>query len=361
MLRTLTLILILLVGAALAQADPNDAAPVDDPGALADAAVLAWLETEPLGIASAITTPAELCQALPTLLVSPPPPQGTRVNLDDRQELTADDPDARNFTYSAVRPNDQLEVVQVVLTRADGRWEVVGVGFRRAEVATGRGWLQRPVIGWWFVALSLVIVGLMARPSFLRRWVGGGLDAVREHRRLVTYTMIGLYGIFGLGAFTGTQLPPECNDAVLTVVESAVTSVGATEAYASGNYARAAAVTFYQNFVVVTVSVTYAAAVPFGVPAYLISALSFYVQAIPFGLLGAFSWPGLPLVLILLILELTAYFLVVAGGGMLLATLVRKGFGALREAFTKLTLMLPLAMLLLLLGAWYEAMIIIGF
>jgi hypothetical protein len=361
MLRALPLLVILLFGPALAQADPSNAAHADDPGIIADAAVSAWLETEPLGIASAISTPAELCQALPTLLVSPPPPEGTRANLDDRQELPADDPDARTFTYSAVRPGDQLEVVQVVLARTEEGWDVVTVGFRRAEVATGRGWLQRPAIGWWFAALSLLVVGLMARPSFLRRWVVGGLSAVREHRRLVTITLVGLYTIFGLGALTGSQLPPECSDSVLAVVESAVASVGATEAYASGNYARAAAVTFYQNFVVVTVSVTYAAAIPFGIPAYLISALSFFVQAIPFGLLGAFSWPGLPLVLILLVLELTAYFLVVAGGGMLLATLIGKGFGALREAFTKLTLMLPLAMLLLLIGAWYEALIIIGF
>lgn len=352
--RLIAILLLLLAGLAWAQ-------PAGDVGSLADEAVLAWLDTEPFEMASAVTTPVELCRALPRLLSSPPPPQGTRVNLDDRQPLERDDPDLRSFTYSAVRPNDSLDVVQVDLERDGDVWQVTSVGFRRPAVAAGRGWLQVPSAGFGFVLFSIVIVVLLFTRSFLRRWLARGLAFVREHRRLVIGTFAFLYGTFALGALVGSQLPVECADSVLEVVESAVTSVGATEAYASGNYARAAVVTFYQNFVVVTVSVTYAAALPFGVPAYLLSTLSFFTQAIPFGLLGAFAWPGLPLVLLLLLLELTAYFLVVAGGGMLLVTLVRKGFGALSEAFMKLTLMLPLAMLLLLIGAWYEAFVVIGF
>ena len=54
-----------------------------------------------------------------------------------------------------------------------------------------------------------------------------------------------------------------------------------------------------------------------------------------------------------------AYVLVTAGGGMLLVTLIRGGFPAFRLAFRKLTLMLPIAFLLLVIGAWYEAAIII--
>ena len=355
--RTLPLLILLLV-AGLALAQPT---VPPDPGAVADEAVAAWLESEPIRVASAITTPTELCLALPGLLTSPPPPQGTRVNLEDRHRLEIDEPDAASFTYSAVRPNDSLDVVQVDLLHNGDRWEVASVGFRRPAASAGRAWLQRPSIGRWFVVFTLLVVLLAFTNSFLRRWLRAGLSTVRAHRRLVIGTLAFLYGVFALGAITGSRLPHECSDAVMTVVESAVTSLGATEAYASGNYARAATVTFYQNFVVVTVSVTYAAALPFGVPAYLLSTVSFFVQAIPFGLLGAFAWPGLPLVLLLLLLELTAYFLVVAGGGMLLATLVRKGFGALREAFVKLTLMLPLALLLLLVGAWYEAFVVIGF
>ena len=102
--RTLPLLILLLV-AGLALAQPT---VPPDPGAVADEAVAAWLESEPIRVASAITTPTELCLALPGLLTSPPPPQGTRVNLEDRHRLEIDEPDAASFTYSAVRPNDTI-------------------------------------------------------------------------------------------------------------------------------------------------------------------------------------------------------------------------------------------------------------
>lgn len=58
-------------------------------------------------------------------------------------------------------------------------------------------------------------------------------------------------------------------------------------------------------------------------------------------------------------LELTAYFLVVAGGGMLLSTVVRKGLGAYGVGLRKLVSVLSIALVLLLVGAWYEAAVII--
>ena len=62
---------------------------------------------------------------------------------------------------------------------------------------------------------------------------------------------------------------------------------------------------------------------------------------------------------VLIVVELSAYVLVTAGGGMLLVTLVRKGFGSFRLALRKLTMMVPLAFLLLVIGAWYEAAVLI--
>lgn len=360
-----------LTGAALAQTpDPAPAsdppagdvlASGTDPEATADAAVQAWLEREPVDLTTIVSLPPEeVCAALPGLLRSPPPQEGTTVNLDDRRELDDDDPDRRRYTYSAVRPPEQLEVVEVQLERRGDLWFATDVGYRVPTGGGGRAWLQRPLFGWLFVAFTVAVVALLIRPSFLRRWLASGAAVVREHRGIVIGTMAFLYGVFALGAFTGSQLPGECGDAILELVEVAVTSVGATEAYASGNLARAAVVTFYQNFVVVTLSVTFSLALLFGVPAYLLASLSFFVQAIPFGLLGSATPVELVFVLILLGLELTAYFLVVAGGGILLATLIRKGFRGLQSAFTRLALMLPIAMLLLLIGAWYEALVLIA-
>lgn len=329
-----------------------------DPGATANRAVEAWLDQQPPELAQlSRLSPAELCQELPGLVANPAPEPGTRVNLDDRRELATDEEGVKVFSYSAVRPRDQLEVVQVTLEQEDGEWLARSVGYRNP--AGGRSWLQQPAVAWLFGLFSLLVLYLLLIPSFLRSWLAQGLEVLRQHRGVVLFTMILLYGIFALGVFTGGQLPEECAEGALAVVNEAIASVGATEAYGSGNVARAAAVTFYQNFVIVTLSVTFSLALLFGVPAYLLSGASFFVQAIPFGLVGAFSGPEALFVIVLVLLELTAYFLVVAGGGILLKTLIKQGFGALPLAVSRLALMLPIAMLLLLVGAWYEAGILL--
>ena len=335
-----------------------------DAGQAADRAVEAWLATEPPSFdALARLDAEELCRALPTLLADPAPPAGTEVRVEDRMERPSDDPDVRVFTYAAVRPGDQLDVVEVRVRRVPDGWVSDRVAFRSTTELSGmRAWLQTPAASWSFVGFTLLVLLLMVnRASLLRRWLATSGAALREHRRLVTGTLIVLYAIFGLGAWLGTTLPEGCDEAVLEVVNTAVTSLGATEAYGSGDVARAAVTTFYQNFVVVTLSVTFTLAALLGVPAYLFAAFSFFAQGIPFGLLGGGGLGEMVMVLVLLVVELTAYFLVVSGGGMLLATIWRKGLGALPLGFSKLLSMLPVAMLLLLAGAWYEAVVIILF
>ena len=135
-----------------------------------------------------------------------------------------------------------------------------------------------------------------------------------------------------------------------------MSQLGAAQAYESGNVARAAVVTLYQNFVMGAVVTTYAVAfISFGLLAYVLNGARFLALGLPFGFLTQADPVTLIVVLILIVVELMAYVLVTAGGGMLLVTLVRQGFGDFRLAFRKLTMMLPLAFLLLVIGAWYEA------
>lgn len=331
--------------------------------AQADAAVQEWLAKKPVSIDSLVGLDAtQLCRELPSLLTNPAPVPGTEVRLQDRLEHESADPNVRRFTYAAVRPPNQLDVVQVVMEKKNDTWEVGSVGFLTTNQPTGvRAWLQTPTAGWAFVAFTLLLLSaLLRRTSFLRRWLAAAMRTIREHRRLVTVTLIALYGVFALGAFVGSTLPQECEQAVLDVVTAAIGSVGAAQAYGSGNVVRAAAITFFQNFGVVTVSVTFPLAAIFGVPAYVFAAASFFTQGVPFGLLASGGPVYLLFLIVLLLLELTSYFLVVAGGGMLLATLVRPGPpGKFARGFRKLLLMLPVAGVLLLIGAWYEALIII--
>jgi hypothetical protein len=328
------------------------------PELLADDAVQTWLSSKrpDMNVLMA-QTPAEICTQLPGFINNPP--EATKVNLQDRKELESTDANIQRFSYPAELPSGQLEVVEVRLKQNETAWEVERVGFL-PQRASGRAWLQNPMVGYIFAGFSLYILFLLLRPSsFLRRWLKEGWQVIREHRRLVIGTMVALYALFGLGVFTGSQLPPECDQSILEIIDAAVSSVGATDAYGSGNIARAAVVTFYQNFVSVTLFVLFGTGLIFGVLAYLISGLSFYAQGIPFGLLAGTGFGQLVFVLILLFLELTSYFLVVAGGGIILMTVIRKGLKGFNEGVRKSALMLPFAMLMLIIGAWYEAALII--
>ncbi len=356
--RLLTLMLTLfftLLPAGVAQEEAPDSA-----GATADQAVLDWLATEipPFQTMAALPT-EQLCEYIPMIMVNPPPAQGTRVNLDDRMEQPAAAESERVFSYSSSGPAGQLAVVQVTVRETGDGWQAVNVGFRQPAPSGIRAWVQTPAASWTFIVFSALVLALLIRPSGLRRLLGRGLAVIRAHRGAYTVTLVLMFGLFGAGMLTGSTMPDECTAAIMDTVEAAVTSVGATAAYSSGDIPRAATVTFHQNFIVVSASTLFSLALLFGVPAYLFGGFSFYLQAVPFGMVAPGGLEAL-LMVILLALELFAYFTVIAGGGFLLVTLIRKGFQALPEAVGKLLLMLPLAGLLLLVGAWYEAWILIG-
>jgi len=366
-MRALLLLLALLAAPlALAQEPALDDRgwPVgDDPEAVADAAVLAWLEREPVAISELMAMPPEeVCRQLPETLQAPPPPPGTRVVVEDRRPLAgaeADD-DRRAYTYAAVRPGDVLDVVQVDLTRGDEGWRVERVAFRTSGELTGvRAWLQTPAASVAFVALTLLVLAGLARPSPLRRGLAMGLATARRHRTTVGLTMGLLYVTFALGAAAGASLPPECDAAVLAVVEGAIDQLGAAQAYGSGEVARAAVVTFYQNFVVVTFSVHFFLTLLLGAPSYLLAVPQFFLLGVPFGLVGGASWLSLVPMILLVVVELTAYFLVISGGGIVLGTVFRRGFGAYPSAARQAASLLVPAGLLLLAGAWYEAVLLV--
>ena len=363
-MKYLFLLFLLLPSLSLAQ-------PATNPEQVADEAVRAWLSKPRPDLMTLPTLSAEeACTLLPDLIQSPPPPAGTDVNFGERREVTTDDPALKSYTYPAALPGGQLELVQVDLqntsdqpstdSNSAGAWDVQRVGVEVAAPAGGvRTWLQTPLAHWLFIAFSLYIVFLLVRPSFFRRWLAEGWGVIRTYRRLVIGTLVTFYVLFGLGALTGASLPAVCGEAILSVLNSAITSVGAVDAYGSLNVARAAAVTFYQNFVVVTLSLLFGSGLLLGVPAYLVGALSFYTQGIPFGLVGGIGIGQLLFVIILLVLELTSYFLVIAGSGILLVSMVREGFPGFRKGVRRLALMLPFALILLLIGAWYESSLII--
>lgn len=331
------------------------------PAVVADNAVRTWLERTPVNPMSLSTlSPEEVCRELPGLLNNPAPPAGTTVNFQNRVEREST-PTTRRYTYPATFPGERLAVLEVTLNRQNGRWQAQNVGVQtNVQTPTIPAVLQGPAAAWIFAAFSVVFLYLLVRPSFFRRWLAEGWGYLREHRRLTIITTLFLYGLFGLGVFTGSNLPPVCAQTITQLVEEGVAQLGAAQAYESGNVARAAVVTLYQNFVMGAVVTTFGVAfISFGVLAYVLNGARFLALGVPFGFLTQSDPATLLSIAILILIELMAYVLVTAGGGMLLVTLIRGGLAGFRLAFRKLTLMLPIAFLLLVIGAWYEAAIII--
>lgn len=356
----LLLALLLFLGAAGAQEGATTPAPATGPAAVADAAVREWLAREPLNPMALSTLPAEeVCQQLPALLENPAPPAGTTVNFDNRVERESSESN-RRYTYPVTFPGERLEVLEVTLERQNGGWQAQTVGVDAVQAPTIPAVFQTPAAAWGFSLLSALLLYLLVRPSFLRRWLAEGWGYLREHRRLSIVTVALLYGLFAFGVFTGANLPPVCAQAITDLVEQGVSQLGATEAYESGNVARAAVVTFYQNFVMGTLVTTFGVAfISFGLLAYVLNGARFLALGLPFGFLTQADPLTVLTILILIVVELMAYVLVTAGGGMLLVTLFRQGFAGFRLAFRKLTMMLPIALVLLVIGAWYEAAVLI--
>jgi len=274
--------------------------------------------------------------------------------------LETQDPNIKLFTYPSSLGGTRPEIIEVRLVKENDEWKADRVSVKVDLPNAGfRKWLQTRLASWLFIAFSIFIFYSLAVPSYLRKWLALAWANIKEHRRIVSLTVGFLGGVFVLGVLTGTGMPAACKESVHEVLLHLVGSVGATEAYTSGSIPRAATITFYQNFGSVTMMVLYGSALLFGFPAYFIATVSFFIQGIPFGLLASAQPLDLLVSLIVLLLELSAYFLVVAGGGIFLATLIRKGFKGFTEGLNKLTLMLPLALVLLLIGAWFEAFVII--
>ncbi len=331
------------------------------PEAAADNAVREWLDQPPTNLSTLSGLPPEqLCQQLPSLLGSPPPPEGTRVNFGDRVERETGAGGTRRYTYPVAFPSERLEVLEVTLEQQEGSWTASDIGVQTEGGGTIPRVFQQPLTAWVFIVFSLYFVYLLVRPSFFRRWLAEGWALLKGYRALVIGTFVAMFGLFAVGLGIGAGLPPVCQTAISNVVQTTVEELGAAEAYGSGNVGRAAVVTLYQNFVMGTLVTTFSLTfITLGLGAYLFNGLRFLALGIPFGFLVDAGPLNVLFVLILIVVELSAYVVVTAGGGIFLMTVIREGFKGFRDGSRKLIMMLPIAFLLLMLGAWYEAAVVI--
>ncbi|MEZ4632735.1 MAG: stage II sporulation protein M [Deinococcales bacterium] len=344
---------------------------------LAEQAVKEWLaKANDFNIFSAINEPDHFCKEVYYFGTLPELIRETKVNYADVTETTLEEGIIR-YSYSAEAGQGVLGEVQVDLRSVDlpleGSLEgsLSGSQPSGSLLSEGEAWqvertrfvmqadspelpaiLHRSYSGYIFFALSLVLIYLLSQASFLRRYLIEAWQVIREHRRLVTLTSIMLYGALLMGVFAGLALPKDCMNLVRDTITGSLDSIGIVQLAESGDVSRLAAAILFWNFSMGAISTTLLPALLFGIPAYLLNMLRFLTLGIPF---AEMLQPSLLLHLPVFVLELLAYILITAGGGMMLATLIKQGFGSYRLAVKKLFLMIPLAFVLLFIAAWYES------
>lgn len=353
-MKHLALFIWLALSFALAQSNPEN---------LADNAVTEWqAQKAPTMTELAGLSTDQVCMELPKLLYAAP--EGLDVNLNDRKELELPEgsPDTiLRYSYPASQPGDIVGTVRVTLNQEEGEdWHVSSIRYF-PELGSDplRSWLTSPIGAIVFTLFSALMIYLSLRKSLFRSWLSEAWKHIVEHKRTVIFSIILLYGLFALGYFSGTSLSQPCGDLLGSLVQQSIEQLGVADAANSGNVLGLSAAIFYQNFTFGAFFTTYVPALFFGIPAYLFNGSRFFALALLFGYSGLGSFLHALLAIILFIIELMAYIIVTAGGGMLLVTIVRGGVKAFRLAYRKLALMLPVALLLLIIGAWYETLIIL--
>jgi hypothetical protein len=338
----------------------------DVPEQVADAAITRWQEQaqgfDIMAFASADASPAELCEELTALGQDPRIISSTAVNFDDRRLLENPGVDAaalgveqvRRYSYPARVGEDTVARVEVLLSQQGDMWQSEGVRIRFDDSTLSLpGFLQSNFAGIAFLALTAYLITLLVRPSWFRKLLADGWQVIKTSKGLVIGTIVALYGVYTFGSILGTSLP-ECQVAIATFVGGSLDDIGIMQVLDNNNVAQTAAAITYWNFVQGTLTTTLFPAALLAIPAYLLNLSRFFVLGFALAPVG----PQASMLLFhvpVIIIELLAYILVTAGGGIMLGTLAKQGFGSIRLAVRKLLLMVPIAFLLLVIGAWYES------
>ena len=366
-----------------------------NPAEVADEAVRHWQARAQAFdyVALASVSPVAMCQELALFGQDPRVIAATNVNLSDRRLLEAQsNDDERIYSYAASFGQNALGRVQVRVLRSaqpqgnqnnqtsqgtltldnqdnetnaadadtaaedDGAsiWQADGVMLELDNPAAQLpSFMRSDAVGWLFILLSLYVLYALSRPSWLRRLLSQSLQVLREHKRIVIGSTILLYGSYIFGSLAGISLP-ECQEALAVFVSNSLRSTGVVDVLEENSVPKLAAVITYWNFVQGSLATTLIPAAFFAVPAYIINIARFFMLG--FALAPVGETAGLLLFhLPVIIIELLAYVLITAGGGIFVATLFRQGFANFRLAMRKLLYTIPVAFVLLLIGAWYES------
>jgi hypothetical protein len=334
-----------------ASAPAGPAVPADPAAdAAADRAVREWLagkfRLDPASAAGRLD-PLEAARQIVSFA---PVPGDPRVSFDLRSVAAADG--ERRLYHYPLTSDAGDETLEVTLARSNGAWSPSAVQ-RGGEGSAIPGFVTGPAGAWLFLAITAALAYGVLAPTLWRRWLVEGWAVMRAHRGVFVFTNALLYGLFALGLLVGV-LAPGVSEALQDVFSSALQQGGIDEAL-RGGVVKAAFGIAYFNFTNGAFLTTFLPGTVLGGLAYLINAVRNFVLSIALAPGVAVPVGAFLLHLPTIIVELQAYIFVTAGAGVLLARVMRGGFGAYGAALRDYLKVLPWAVTILVVAAWYEA------
>ncbi len=353
--RAFLMVIVALLGLALAQTTQTPA-PQPTPAAerAADAGVQAWLAGQynaDTGAIARATTPEQAVQVLRRAIAFQTAPRGGTTNLALRRFVGVQD-GAEVYRYP-VSVGDQVLGYEVsVAQTAAGGWQVQGVRLPAASPSLPT-WLRSPAAVVVFALASLLLVAACFRPNAYHTWLRRALGIAREQRALFIVFNVLLYGTFALGCVVGATLPAFSKE-FGQLLGGSLSTTG-IQGFQTNVPTFATGIAVW-NFVSGVVTTSFIPGLFLGVPALLVNFPRLLVTGL--ALAPGASVPGAMFALHLptILIELQAYIFVTASAVAWLVRWARIGFV---RAWRDFAYSLAPALLLIVIGAWYEAFEII--
>ncbi len=327
----------------------------------ADAVVRQWLEAKfkpatPTPSPNTSDANAEIARQLETVLAQlryAPVPKNARVSFGLRKLETAS-ATKRSYSYPITSAQTDDAQLTVTLEKTASGWQGSAVTFG-AQGSSIPEFVTAPWGGWLFAAISSLLLYACIAPTFWRRSLENSVKTVRANPRVFIIANGLLYGMYIFGTLGGLANPA----LVKTLGEffSAVLSSSGISALTESSVASAAFGIALNNL---RAGILFASFIPgsfFAVPAYLINGIQFWFYGIALAPVGGQPLGAWLLHVPTIIIELQAYIFVIASSGLMLLRIFKRTPFAI--AWREYAACLPLAISLLLLGAWYEAFEII--
>lgn len=354
------MLLLLSVSAVAQTATP--AVPIDlTADGIADTVVRQWLEGKfkpvtPTLSPDASDANAEIARQLETVLAQlrfAPVPKNARVSFALRKIETAT-VTRRIYSYPITSTQTDDAQLTVTLEKTATGWQGSAVTFG-PQGSSIPEFVTAPWGGWLFAALSSLLLYACIAPTFWRKSIENSVKTVRANPRVFIIANVLLYGMYAFGTLGGLSNPALTK----TIAEffSAVLSSSGIAALTESSVASAAFGITLNNL---RAGILFSSFIPgsfFAVPAYVLGGLQFWFYGIALAPVGALPITAWLLHVPTIIIELQAYIFVIASSGLMLVRIFKRT--PFTVAWREYAACLPLAISILMLGAWYEAFEII--